>query len=467
MAPLAKALGLRPADRLRRRRPEPAGQRPARRRRRRRRLPRPARGPHAAGPRRPRRGRDHRPRRGRPHGRPRLPARRAPDPGHDARATASGCCSRPRSTAAIDVLVKRFLTNPVTHEADSAQSPVSTMAHHVLHVTTDGRLPVLRRPHRRARAAPSSSPAPSTAPRSSPSSSTPPACRPSSCTATSARTPAPATWTRSTPAAPQTLVATDIAARGIHVDDVALVIHADPPVEHKAYLHRSGRTARAGADGTVVTLMTDDQVRDVRDLTRKAGIKPTTTRVRLGHPLLPSSPPASAPSSSRRPSLWSRSASRAPVVAVLAVAGPGPGQPPAAAARCAGEGAGLGLIGPLVPVAVGSFIPVVRVRSLVAGCWPFQVSRGLGRRRPTAPPLRDRRLGQPVPRRSPPAPAPAAPAEAADRGAPYEWGTTSPPRSAGEATSSFAGGVRARPPQRAGGRSACSWVSVSANPTER
>ena len=75
-----------------------------------------------------------------------------------------------------------------------------------------------------------------------------------------------------------TLVATDIAARGIHVDDVALVVHADPPVEHKAYLHRSGRTARAGTKGTVVTLMTDEQVRDVRDLTRAAGIKPTTTK---------------------------------------------------------------------------------------------------------------------------------------------------------------------------------------------
>jgi superfamily II DNA/RNA helicase len=76
-----------------------------------------------------------------------------------------------------------------------------------------------------------------------------------------------------------TLVATDIAARGIHVDDVALVVHADPPAEHKAYLHRSGRTARAGAAGTVVTLMTEDQVRDVRDLTRAAGIKPTITRL--------------------------------------------------------------------------------------------------------------------------------------------------------------------------------------------
>jgi superfamily II DNA/RNA helicase len=84
----------------------------------------------------------------------------------------------------------------------------------------------------------------------------------------------------------QTLVATDIAARGIHVDDVSLVIHADPPIEHKAYLHRSGRTARAGAAGTVITLMTDDQVRDVRDLTRKAGISPTTTRLDADHPLL-------------------------------------------------------------------------------------------------------------------------------------------------------------------------------------
>jgi superfamily II DNA/RNA helicase len=83
-----------------------------------------------------------------------------------------------------------------------------------------------------------------------------------------------------------TLVATDIAARGIHVDDVNLVVHADPPIEHKAYLHRSGRTARAGAGGTVITLMTDDQVADVRDLTRRAAISPTTTRLRPGHPLL-------------------------------------------------------------------------------------------------------------------------------------------------------------------------------------
>jgi superfamily II DNA/RNA helicase len=83
-----------------------------------------------------------------------------------------------------------------------------------------------------------------------------------------------------------TLVATDIAARGIHVDDVALVVHADPPAEHKAYLHRSGRTARAGASGTVVTLMTDEQVGDVRKLARAAGVAPTITRLRPGDPLL-------------------------------------------------------------------------------------------------------------------------------------------------------------------------------------
>jgi superfamily II DNA/RNA helicase len=78
------------------------------------------------------------------------------------------------------------------------------------------------------------------------------------------------------------LVATDIAARGIHVDDVALVVHVDPPTEHKAYLHRSGRTARAGAGGTVVTIVTPDQTGEVRTLAKQAGIRPTTASVRPG-----------------------------------------------------------------------------------------------------------------------------------------------------------------------------------------
>ncbi len=69
------------------------------------------------------------------------------------------------------------------------------------------------------------------------------------------------------------LVATDVAARGVHVDHVELVVHVDPPVEHKAYLHRSGRTARAGEEGTVVTMTLPEQRRDVNDLLRKAKLK--------------------------------------------------------------------------------------------------------------------------------------------------------------------------------------------------
>jgi superfamily II DNA/RNA helicase/cold shock CspA family protein len=70
----------------------------------------------------------------------------------------------------------------------------------------------------------------------------------------------------------QVLVATDIAARGIHVDGVGLVVHVDPPAEHKSYLHRSGRTARAGAAGVVITIATPDQRRDTVTLIRKAKI---------------------------------------------------------------------------------------------------------------------------------------------------------------------------------------------------
>ncbi|HAQ59264.1 MAG TPA: DEAD/DEAH box helicase [Microbacterium sp.] len=76
------------------------------------------------------------------------------------------------------------------------------------------------------------------------------------------------------------LVATDVAARGVHVDDVELVVHVDPPVEHKAYLHRSGRTARAGAEGTVVTVTLEAQRRDVADLLRKANITAPLEKVR-------------------------------------------------------------------------------------------------------------------------------------------------------------------------------------------
>jgi superfamily II DNA/RNA helicase len=68
------------------------------------------------------------------------------------------------------------------------------------------------------------------------------------------------------------LVATDVAARGIHVDDVDIVVHYDPPEDHKAYLHRSGRTARAGESGVVVTLVLWDQELEVKRLMKRIGV---------------------------------------------------------------------------------------------------------------------------------------------------------------------------------------------------
>ncbi len=187
--------------------------------------------------------------------------------------------------AGVDVLVRRFLSNPATHQADSAQSPVSTMTHHVLHVSHDARLPVLldltAAPGRSVVFTRTKHGAKKLAKQLNASGVS--AVELHGNLSQSART---RNMNLFHSGAASTLVATDIAARGIHVDDVGIVIHADPPVEHKAYLHRSGRTARAGADGVVVTLMTDDQVRDVRDLTRLAGVSATTTRVHPAHPLL-------------------------------------------------------------------------------------------------------------------------------------------------------------------------------------
>ncbi len=185
----------------------------------------------------------------------------------------------------VDVLVRRFLTDPVVHSVDSPRSPVAAMTHHVLHVQAEdrfavlvdltaapGRTVVFTRTKRGAKTLTRRLVAAGVA-----------AVELHGNLAQGARTRNLKAFSDGTV---RTLVATDIAARGIHVDDVALVVHADPPVEHKAYLHRSGRTARAGAAGTVVTLMTDTQAPEVRELTRKAGIAATTTRLRPGDALL-------------------------------------------------------------------------------------------------------------------------------------------------------------------------------------
>ncbi|GAB7036753.1 MULTISPECIES: DEAD/DEAH box helicase [Catenuloplanes] len=186
--------------------------------------------------------------------------------------------------AGVDVLVRRYLTDPITHSIDSVAAPV-TVPHHMLHIgqrdmltvlvdlaAAPGRTLVFARTKRRAK----------TLTRQLVQAGVP-AIELHGNLGQNARS---RNLTAFASGSATTLVATDIAARGIHVDDVSLVVHADPPAEFKAYLHRSGRTARAGATGTVVTLMTDDQVDDVRHLARKAGITATTTRLGPGDPLL-------------------------------------------------------------------------------------------------------------------------------------------------------------------------------------
>lgn len=185
----------------------------------------------------------------------------------------------------VDVLVKRYLHDPVTHSVDSEQSPVQTMTHHVLHVRTDDRVPVVvdlaaapgrtivfTRTKHRAKQLTKQLNANGVR-----------AVEMHGNLSQAARTRNLAEFSSGRAAA---LVATDIAARGIHVDDVSLVVHADPPIEHKAYLHRSGRTARAGAEGVVVTIAVESQRREVEKLMKKAGISPTVTVARPDAPIL-------------------------------------------------------------------------------------------------------------------------------------------------------------------------------------
>ena len=82
---------------------------------------------------------------------------------------------------------------------------------------------------------------------------------------------------------PRVLVATDVAARGIHVDNVDLVVQFDPPEDHKDYLHRSGRTARAGASGQVIALADRAQVRDLQRMHTAAGITAARHDAAPGH----------------------------------------------------------------------------------------------------------------------------------------------------------------------------------------
>ncbi len=186
---------------------------------------------------------------------------------------------------AIDQLVKRYLHNPVTHSVDSAASPVPAMTHHLFNVSRDNKPAVVRElvagqgrtlAFTRTKHAAKKLAKQLTA-------SGIPAVDLHGNLSQSARQRNLAAFSEGSS---RVLVATDIAARGIHVDDVTLVVHVDPPAEHKAYLHRSGRTARAGAEGVVVTVSTPEERGDTRTLMRQAGIKPTAVDVAPGHPAI-------------------------------------------------------------------------------------------------------------------------------------------------------------------------------------
>ncbi|MFD3607396.1 DEAD/DEAH box helicase [Streptomyces atroolivaceus] len=180
----------------------------------------------------------------------------------------------------IDRLVKMFLTDPVVHSVDPSAGAVTTMEHHVLHVAdeTDKKAVATRIAAREGRVimfVDTKRAADRFAKR---------------LLASGVRAAA-LHGGRSQPQRNRTLdqfkngqvtalVATNVAARGIHVDDLDLVVNVDPPTDHKDYLHRGGRTARAGESGSVVTLVLPEEKREMTRLMQDAGIAPRTTRIK-------------------------------------------------------------------------------------------------------------------------------------------------------------------------------------------
>ncbi|MCC7365042.1 MAG: DEAD/DEAH box helicase [Dehalococcoidia bacterium] len=131
------------------------------------------------------------------------------------------------------------------------------------------------------------------------------------------------------------LVATNIAARGIHVDGVDIVVHHDPPEDVKTYLHRSGRTARAGASGMVVTLVSPEQVGDVNLLRRQAGVREAIVPVDAGDPRLADLAAWTPPLEEHRPQ---PAKTARPAGARAAARRPRPERAPASIANRGGEG---------------------------------------------------------------------------------------------------------------------------------
>ncbi|MHC5264375.1 DEAD/DEAH box helicase [Streptomyces sp. UC4497] len=195
----------------------------------------------------------------------------------------------------VDLLVRRYLTDPVVHSVDPSAGAVTTMEHHVLHVhgadkhrtTTEiaareGRVIMfLDTKHAVDRLTQDLLDSGVRAAALHGGKSQPQRTR---------------TLTQFKTGHVTVLVATNVAARGIHVDNLDLVVNVDPPTDHKDYLHRGGRTARAGESGSVVTLVTPNQRRGMTRLMAAAGIVPQTSQVRSGDEELSRITGAQAPS---------------------------------------------------------------------------------------------------------------------------------------------------------------------------
>ncbi|MEV4945875.1 DEAD/DEAH box helicase [Streptomyces sp. NPDC053755] len=180
----------------------------------------------------------------------------------------------------IDRLVKMFLTDPVVHSVDPSAGAVTTMEHHLLYVadetdkkavTTriaarDGRtilfLDTKRAVDRLVKRLLADG------------------VRASGLHGGRSQPQRNRTLDQFKNGLVTVLVATNVAARGIHVDDLDLVVNVDPPIDHKDYLHRGGRTARAGESGSVVTLVLPEQKRDMSRLMSNAGISPRTAQIK-------------------------------------------------------------------------------------------------------------------------------------------------------------------------------------------
>lgn len=195
----------------------------------------------------------------------------------------------------VDQLVRRYLNDPVVHSVDPSAGAVATMEHHVLHIQgTDKQATTLQIAARDGRVIMflDTKHAVDKLTRNLLNNGV----RAAALHGGKSQPQRTRTLAQFKTGHVTVLVATNVAARGIHVDNLDLVVNVDPPSDHKDYLHRGGRTARAGESGSVVTLVLPNQRRDMNRLMADAGIVPQTSEVRSGGAELSRITGAQAPS---------------------------------------------------------------------------------------------------------------------------------------------------------------------------